>query len=89
MKTMYRDLSDVRCHNCSMFGNYRRNCPNRQNSSIRADSISNNHTDNSKRAVDNRRKVAEEVFGVDITKLPLIVTPTTAPSIIKEMEMLT
>ena len=30
MKTMDRDLSDVQCHNCSTFGHYRRNCPNRR-----------------------------------------------------------
>ena len=30
MKTMDRDLSDVHCHNCSTFGHYRRNCPNRR-----------------------------------------------------------
>ena len=30
MKTVDRDLSDVQCHNCSTFGHYRRNCPNRR-----------------------------------------------------------
>ena len=30
MKAMDRDLSDVQCHNCSMFGHYRTNCPNRR-----------------------------------------------------------
>ena len=30
MKTMDRDLSDVQGHNCSTFGHYRRNCPNRR-----------------------------------------------------------
>ena len=30
MRTMDRDLSDVRCHTCSMFGHFQKNCPNRR-----------------------------------------------------------
>lgn len=31
LQTMDRDLSNVRCHNCLMFGHYRRNYPNNRN----------------------------------------------------------
>ena len=56
---------------------------------VRADKISNNPLDNSTRVVGSRRKVVEEVFGVHITKPPLIVTRTAAPNTTKEMEMST
>ena len=63
--------------------------PTAANSSIRADKISNNPLDNSTRVVGSRRKVAEEVFGVHITKPPLIVTRAAAPNTKKEMEIST
>ena len=89
MKTVDRDLSDVQCHNCSTFGHYRRNCPNRRKQQYKGGQISNNPLDNSTRVVGSRRKVAEEVFGVHITKPPLIVTRTAVPNTKKEMEMST
>ena len=82
MKAMDRDHSDVQCPHCSMFDHYRRNCPNATNNSIRAENTSNNPTDESARAIGSKRRmeVAEEVFGVYITKPPLIETPTAAPN---------
>ena len=89
MKAVDRDPSDVQCHNCSMFGHYRRYVPTAANSSIRADSTSNNPTNDSAGAVDSKRKMeaAEEIFGVHITKPSPIVTPTAALSTNKTTTM--
>ena len=88
MKTMDRDLSDdwTTAQRSAITGG---TVPTAPNSSIRADKIGNNPLDNSTRVVGSRRKVAEEVFGVHITKPPLIVTRTAAPNTKKEMEMST
>ena len=94
MKTMDRDLSDETSATSSATTAQRSaitggTVPTAANSNIRADKISNNPLDNSTRVVGSRRKVAEEVFGVHITKPPLIVTRTAAPNTKKEMEMST
>ena len=69
IKATDRDLSNVQFHGYSTFGNYRKSCPN-------------NPTDDRARAVGNNRRmeVAEEVFGVHITKPPPAVTLTVVPN---------
>ena len=73
MKARDSDLNDVQCHKCSMFGRYRKNCPNRRKQQYQGGQHQH-PMDDSARTVGSKRRieVGDEVFVVHITKPPPI-----------------